>query len=137
MSVVKVGESVYLDVKSSWFVWESAWDSYRPVTSVAWDGSRLVLDDRAYCADPTDPLYGYGSAKMQALCALLTTTYPPSSARPSSLPAIGPPTWLYDRFVSLTPCAPRDKASWKRFHKGRYRSPRSAPKTRLTRRAHS
>jgi hypothetical protein len=135
MSVLKVGEAVYLDLKSTWFVWESAWDCYRPVTSVAWDGTRVVTDDRAYCADPTDPLYGYGSVKMQELCTLLSTRYPPSMARPSSLPAIGQPTWLYDRFVCLTPCAPRDKASWKRFHKGRYRSPRSAPKTRLTRRA--
>ena len=137
MSVVKVGETVYLEVKSAWFVWESAWDSYRPVTSVAWDGTRVVTDDRAYCADPTDPLYGYGSAKMQELCTLLTKTYPPSLARPSILPAIGQPEWLYDRFVAMTPCAPRDKASWKRLHKGRYRSPRSAPKTRLTRRVHS
>ena len=137
MSVLKVGETVYLDVKSSWFIWESAWDSYRPVTSVAWDGTRVVTDDRAYCADPTDPLYGYGSVKMQELCTLLTKTYPPSLARPSSLPAIGPPEWLYDRFLCLTPCAPRDRASWKRFHKGRYRSPRAAPKPRLTRRVHS
>jgi hypothetical protein len=137
MSVLKVGETIYLQVKSAWFVWESAWDSYRPVTSVAWDGTRVVTDDRAYCADPTDPLYGYGSTKMQELCTLLTKTYPPTLARPSLLPAIGEPTWLYDRFVTLTPCAPRDKASWKRLHKGRYRSPRSAPKTRLTRRTHS
>lgn len=134
MSLTRVGDAVYLQVKSAWFVWESAWESWRPVTSVAWDGERVVVDDRAYCADPTDPEYGYGTPTMRELCALLTKTYSPQTAQPGLLPAIGPQEWFYDRFLSLTPCAPRDKASWKRFHKGRYRSPRSAPKTRLTRR---
>ena len=138
MSLVKVGDTVALQVKSLWFLWEPAWDCFRPVTSLAWDGARIVVDDRAYCADPTDPEYGYGSAKLRELCVLLTKTYPPAGAQPTSLPAIGPtPEWFYDRFLCLTPCAPRDKASWKRFHKGRYRSPRSAPKTRLTRRRRS
>lgn len=134
MSLVRVGDAVYLQVKSAWFLWESAWDSWRPVTSVAWDGERVLLDDRAYCADPTDPEYGYGGPQMREVCAILTKTYSPATAKPGLLPAIGPQEWFYDRFLSLTPCAPRDKASWKRFHKGRYRSPRSAPKTRLTRR---
>jgi hypothetical protein len=134
MSLVKVGDAVYLQVKSAWFLWEPAWESWRPITSVSWDGERVVLDDRAYCSDPTDPLYGYGSPKMQELCAALTKTYSPTNAVSGSLPAIGAQEWFFDRALSLTPCAPRDKASWKRFHKGKYRTPRRAPKTRLTRR---
>lgn len=134
MSVTRVGDTLLLQVKSAGFVWEPAWDAWRPVTAVAWDGDRVVVDDRAYCSDPTDPLYGYGSPQMRDACTLLTKTYSPASAKSGSLPAIGPPEWFYDRFLSLTPCAPRDKASWKRFHKGHYRTPRKAPKTRLTRR---
>lgn len=134
MSCVKVGDAVYLQVKTAWFLWEPAWESWRPITSVSWDGERVVLDDRAYCSDPTDPLYGYGSTTMQELCAALTKTYSPTSAVSGPLPAIGAQEWFIDRFLSLTPCAPRDKASWKRFHKGKYRTPKSAPKTRLTRR---
>jgi hypothetical protein len=138
MSLAKVGDTITLQVKSATFVWEPAWDCFRPVTSVAWTGERILIDDRAYCADPTDPDYGYGSPAMRELCTLLTKRYAPSSAPSTSLPPLGPsPEWFYDRFLCLTPCAPRDKASWKRFHKGRYRSPRSAPKTRLTRRARS
>jgi len=132
MSLVKVGDMVLLRLKTAWFLWEPAWESWRPVTAVAWDGTGLTLDDRAYCADPLDPLYGYGSAKMKQLCDILTQTYTASEAKPGPLPAVGRQEWFYDRFLSLTPCAPRDKASWKRFHKGRYRTPRSAPKTRLT-----
>ena len=137
MSLVKVGDRTLLRLKSVWFLWEPAWESWRPINALAWDGSELRLDDRAYCTDPLDPLYGYGTAKMQELCTLLTKTYPASEAKPGLLPAVGPQEWFYDRFLSLTPCAPRDKASWKRFHKGRYRTPRTAPKTRLTLRAPS
>lgn len=134
MSLTRVGDLVLLDVKRAWFLWEPAWDSWRPVTAVAWDGDRVIVEDRAYCADPTDPEYGYGSPAMREVCDLLTKTYSPKDARTGPLPAVGPQEWFFDRFLSLTPCAPRDKASWKRFHKGRYRTPRSAPKTRLTRR---
>lgn len=133
MSLTRVGDTVYLQVKTAGFVWEPAWDRYRPVSAVAWDGVRFLLDDRAYCSDPTDPLYGYGSPAMQELCALLTQRYPPASAVPGPLPVLGPAEWFFDRYASLTPCAPRDRASWKRLHKGKYRTPRSAPKTRLTR----
>jgi hypothetical protein len=134
MSLTRVGDTVVLQMKSAGFVWEPAWDSWRPVTAIAWDGTRSVVDDRAYCADPTDPLYGYGSVQMRDACRALTATYPPTDAPAGSLPAIGPQEWFFDRFLSLTPCAPRDKASWKRFHKGKYRTPKAAPKTRLTRR---
>lgn len=130
--MTRVGDTVLLHLKTAGFVWEPAWDAWRPVTAVAWDGERIVVDDRAYCSDPTDPLYGYGSPPIRELCVRLTAAYSPTTASPGSLPAIGPSEWFYDRFLSLTPCAPRDKASWKRFHKGRYRTPRSAPKTRLT-----
>jgi hypothetical protein len=134
MSLVKVGDMVLLDFKSVWFLWEPAWERYRPITALAWDGSSVVLDDRAYCADPLDPLYGYGGDTMLELCTILSQMYPPSTAPVGLLPAVGPKEWFYDRFLSLTRCAPRDRASWKRFHKGRYRTPRKAPKTRLTRR---
>lgn len=132
MSLVKVGDSVLLRLKTVWFLWEPAWESWRPIEALSWTGDHVELQDRAYCADPLDPLYGYGSDTMRQLCTILTDTYSPSDAKPGPLPAIGPYEWFYDRFLSLTPCAPRDKASWKRFHKGRYRTPRKAPKTRLT-----
>ena len=134
MSLVKVGDTVLLEFKTVWFLWEPAWESFRPITSLAWDGQALVLDDRAYCSDPLDPEYGYGDATMHELCTILSQMYPPKTARDGCLPAVGPKEWFFDRFLSLTRCAPRDKASWKRFHKGRYRTPRKAPKTRLTRR---
>jgi hypothetical protein len=134
MSLVKVGDTVLLQFKTLWFLWEPAWERYRPITSLAWDGESLALNDRAYCADPLDPEYGYGTAKMREVCRLLSQSYPPSKAQEGPLPAVGRPEWFFDRYLSLTPCAPRDKASWKRFHKGRYRTPKAAPKTRLTRR---
>lgn len=132
MSLIRVGERTLRQVKSLWFLWEPAWDSWRPITALAWDGERIVVDDAATCSDPTDPLYGYGSPAMREVCVALP---PPSEAPAVPLPAIGAtPEWFYDRFVCLTPCAPRDRASWKRLHKGKYWTPKAAPKTRLTRR---
>ena len=46
------------------------------------------------------------------------------------------PEWFFDRRVSLTPCAPRDHASWKRMVKNNARTCRKAPKgSKYTRRA--
>ena len=64
-------DQLILEHKGWWFLWETAWDSFRPIDDVQWDGTRFVYEDRGYCADPTDPLYGYGSEVMKDLCDLL------------------------------------------------------------------
>ena len=68
MSLFEYGDALFLEAHNLWFVWESAWESFRPVTSVYWDGYTFVLDDRAFCADPSDELYGYGTPAMKELC---------------------------------------------------------------------
>lgn len=135
MSVVRFRDTVYLNYKNHWFVWESAWDGWRPVDAVRWTGARFEADDRAYTADPTSDDYGYGSTKMRELCEALTEKFPQTDA-PSvpHLPA-GPVEWFRDRMVALSPCAPRDMASWKRMTAGRARTCRAGPRNRFTKRS--
>ena len=135
MSLCAFGDALFLQSKSRWFLWESAWDSFRPVTSVAWDGYTFVVDDRAFCTDPTDELYGYGTQEMKDLCDSLNELDTPETVRTIVTPEIGPLTWFRDRFVSVTPCTPLDVRSWKHMHRGKYRTCRKAPKgSRRTRR---
>lgn len=127
---------VVCSVKNQWFVWEPAWESFRPIESIAWDGTAYVTNDRAYCSDPLDPLYGYGTPEMKKVCEALTSAQKNnvSNATVVSNLAVGPSEWMFDRMVALTPCAPRDRESWKRMTRGRTRTLRAGPRNKLTRR---
>lgn len=127
---------MFCEYKNHWFVWEPAWESFRPITSFSWDGTGYVLNDWVYCSDPFDPLYGYGSPQMKQVCEAVTSQFAsqvPSAPSVRSL-AIGSSEWMYDRMVSLTPCAPRDRHSWKQMTHGRIRTLRNGPRNKLTRR---
>jgi hypothetical protein len=127
-------DRLVLEYRGWWFLWEPAWDSFRPVDGIAWDGTRIVVDDRAYCSDPTDPHYGYGSALMKELCDLLADSRHDLPTEALWIP-IGSPEWFFDRPVTLTPCAPRDHPSWKRLTQGHHRTCRVRRSRKFTRRA--
>ena len=136
MSLSNVHDLTVLEYKQRWFLWEPAWETFRPITALAWTGTEYDLDDRAYCSDPMDPLYGFGSPQMKALCDGLTQMFASQVAKAPTrtMVSIGSSEWFYDRMASLTPCAPRDRASWKRMTHGRYKTLRRAPRNKLTRR---
>jgi hypothetical protein len=128
-------DRLVLEHKGWWFLWENAWDSFRPINCVKWDGTRFIYDDREYCSDPTDPLYGYGSQVMKDLCDLLADSRHEIPEETDSLRS-GTLEWFYDRPMSLTVCAPRDMASWKRMSKGVHRTCRRHRGRKFTRRVH-
>jgi hypothetical protein len=136
MSLYRYQTLTFLDYKSNWFLWEPSWREFRPITSFSWTGTGFFLDDRAYCSDPSDELYGYGTQKMKQICTLLTQKYEPliASAKPVKTPSVGKSEWFYDRFVSFSPCAPKDLPSWKRLAKGRHDTLRRVVRNKLTRR---
>lgn len=126
-------DKTFLEYKRYWFVWEPAWESFRPIRGVAWDGNAFQIEDTMFCNDPTSPDYGYGSSEMNQLCELLKDKYNETPVKVSSLP-IGN-EWFRDRFVELSPCAPRDGKSWKRMVQNKPRTCRKAPRgKKLTRR---
>lgn len=115
------------------FVWESAWESFRPIQSFAWNGTRFEIDDKPYCNNPFDPFYGYGSLDTKVLCQQLTNKYKDTSFI-SQNPLIGQTEWWFDRDMVLTPCCPRDKQTWKRFVKDKHRTLRHLTRNKFTRR---
>jgi hypothetical protein len=134
MSLFEFQDRVYLHYKQYWFVWEPAWESFRPIDGVRWNGTTFVIDDITYCKDPLDEFYGYGTAQMKQVCSLLRPRYDEIPKRVYSLDT-GNSEWFRDRFVAITPCAPRDKDSWKRMVQGKHRTCRRAPRgKKLTRR---
>lgn len=134
MSLVRFQDKIYLSYKKHWFLWEPAWERFRPVHSVSWNGNSFVVDDREYCSDPTDELYGYGSSQMKQACDALTKMYSSQTLQNVHTPEIGALEWFYDRRVSLTPCCPRTKESWKRMVRGKYKTLRKGNAVTFTRR---
>lgn len=136
MSLSQYGDSVFLNYKQNYFLWEPAWEGFRPVDAVQWTGTSFQIDDSAYTQDITDPLYGYGSESLKKVCDVLTETYGPSvpSAPVIETPEIGPLTWFRDRHVSLTPCTPIDLPSWKRLVRRGRRTCRRGPRNKFTKR---
>jgi hypothetical protein len=135
MSVYRFRDNTYLHFKSYWFVWESAWDGYRPVDALRWNGTTYEAVDTQYIKDPLDRLYGYGSESMKKLCDILTERYPKEKAKLMTHLTFGTQEWFRDRMLSMSPCAPKDNVSWKRMTAGRRRTCRRGPANKFTHRA--
>ncbi len=134
MSLFEFQDRVYLHYKQYWFVWESAWESFRPIDGVRWNGKSFSIDDSSYCKDPTDEHYGYATSQMKQVSSLLRYKYDEVAKRVYSLDT-GNSEWFRDRHISMTPCCPRTKESWKRMVQGKPRTCRHAPRgKKLTRR---
>jgi len=113
--IVRFHDRAYLHVGSRWFVWEPVWSLFRPVDGLAWDGTKFVLDDTAYCADITDRQYGFGSEAMYQVCTKLSETWADkvADAPVAKVLTIGKNEWFFDRPMVLTACASRTKESWR------------------------
>lgn len=135
----KFQDTIYLEYKKHWFLWEPAWERFRPILGMEWNGSGFVVNDKDFCFDPMDILYGYGSPTMKQVCDALTETFASqiSTATPLDTPEIGKLEWFYDRRIALAGCCPRDKASWKRMVRGKYRTLRKGSADKFTRRNRS
>jgi hypothetical protein len=127
MGLYEFRDNTFLEYKGYWFVWEAAWDAFRPIQKIVWTGSSFRIVDTQFCSDPTDELYGYGSESMMKLCELLRDRHDLPATPVESLP-IGGKEWFRDRFVAMDTCAPRNALSWKKLVQGRGRTCRKAPR---------
>jgi len=136
MSLVQFQDLVILNYKTLWFLWEPAWETFRPIDAIRWNGVAFVVDDRKYTSDVLSEDYGFGSPTMRKVCEGLTEKFQSriSSAPRVQTPEVGPTEWFRDRFVSFTPCALKDKSSWRKMCRGKHRTLRHAPKLHRTRR---
>lgn len=136
--ITRFHDRAYLHVGSRWFIWEPVWSLFRPVDGLAWNGTKFVLDDAAYCADITDRQYGFGSEEMYQVCTKLSETWADKvpDAPVAKVLSIGKNEWFFDRPMVLTPCASRTKDSWRAMGLQRksLRVLRRAPRKTFTKR---
>ena len=133
--LIRFQDRVYLNVKNQWYIWESAWDIYRPISGVVWNGTRYEILDSEYCTDPTYEFYGFGTKEMEETCQALSQKFPIENATPTSSFPIGNATWFRDRMACLSPCASKDTASWKRMlFNSKARTCKNLTRNRFTRR---
>lgn len=123
MELCEFHERMYGKYKNQLYVFETAWDSFRPISYVGWNGVRFQEEDSEYKQDIFSPYYGYGSAEMKQVCREFTRTVELSNATLITDPVqfwkwYGQKgaVWWYDRpVVFLHTCAPRGRESWKKY----------------------
>ena len=123
MDVCEFREHIYGKYKTHLFVLEPAWDSFRPISFVGWNGADLAIVDGAYKQDLLSPVYGYGSPEMKQLCHHLLDTTELGGRKEFKDPAVfwkwcgrTDAVWWRDRpCVFTSACVPRDVPGWKRY----------------------
>ena len=114
---------IYGKLQNQLFVFESLWDSFRPIEKVAWNGESYSVIDTSYKADLFDDNYGYGSLQMKALCRKLTQETELEDAKEITDPLTfwkwcgeKEAKWWYDRAcVFADKCVPRDSNEWRKY----------------------
>jgi hypothetical protein len=145
MELCTFRDRIYGKKDKQLYVFESLWDSFRPIERVAWNGDNLVIIDAKYKPDLFDDNYGYGSLNMKALCRELSQTIELSKATDIYDPVIfwkwcgeTEAKWWFDRAcVFADSCVPKDQQNWKsyiKFLQTRSKTLRRPLKGRMTRR---
>jgi hypothetical protein len=124
---------VYGKIQNQFFIWDSSWDSFRPIERIVWDGNKIDIIDSKFKEDLFSSYYGYGSAEMKKLCLELSNNSLDISE--SNIPWFT--EWWRDRRCNFSECAERDTKSWLRFLKytnSKHRTLRKHIENRATKR---
>ena len=62
--------TLYGKVGSQLFVWESEWETFRPIDAIGWNGREITHAD-SYRKNIFDRWYGFGSEEMKKVCKRL------------------------------------------------------------------
>jgi hypothetical protein len=135
----------YGKYNSQLFIFETTWDSFRPIERVAWNGERFAPIDSKYKTDLFDEHYGYGSLEMKALCRKLTQDTEFDNAHELKDPVAfwkwtgeTSAKWWKDRACVFTnDCVSRDSLGWKKYLyylNVRAKTLRQKPRVKMTRR---
>ena len=145
MEICSFRDRIYGKKDKQLFVFESTWDSFRPIEKVAWNGNTYSIIDSKYTSDLFDEYYGFGSLVMKALCRELTQNTELNEDNKITDPLVfwkwcgeTEAKWWYDRACVFTDsCVPRDIQTWKTYIKYLQTKPKTLRrnlKGRLTRR---
>lgn len=113
MELVKYKDTLYGKLNSQVFVWDSSWETFRPIKKIGWNGSALTHVN--LYTDLLDPWYGFGSSEMRDRCRNLTETTDRETYGTDISKLFTQEEWLRDRKIPLLPCAPRDGKTWSRY----------------------
>lgn len=125
MELCSFRDRIYGKKDKQLFIFETIWDSFRPIEKVAWNGDSLSILDSKYKTDLFDDHYGYGSLNMKALCRELSQKADLSEAKEITEPLAfwkwcgeTEAKWWYDRAcVFSDACVPKDQNTWKSYIK--------------------
>lgn len=135
---------IYGKLNGQLYVFESTWETFRPITSVGWNGRQFQATSN-FTSNLFDEYYGFGSKEMYLQCKQLieTTELGDSIVIKDSVQFwrwYGETNvkWWKDRPVVFTnDCVSRDTLSWRRYVaylEDRCKTLRKPYKGRLTRR---
>jgi hypothetical protein len=112
-------------VQKKVYVYEPTWDSFRPISKVAWNGSEFETLDSEFKQNMLSPFYGFGSAEQKAFCRKLA-----EETELENAPEIKNPvdfwrwagetevSWWRDRpVVFASACVSREGLGWKKYIK--------------------
>jgi hypothetical protein len=123
MELCEFRDTIYGKHKSYLFVFETTWDSFRPISFVGWNGQDFVTVDSEYKKDIFSPYYGYGSQQMKDVCKQLTVNTELGNAKQITDPiefwkwcGQTQASWWRDRpCVFTSRCVPRTSSDWKKY----------------------
>jgi len=123
MELCEFHDRIYGKYSGQLYVFEPTWDSFRPITSVAWDGSKFAVNDKEYKRDLFSEDYGYGSIEQKAICRRLLQETELENATEIKDPIVfwkwtgqTEAKWWKDRAcIFSNPCVPRDTHSWRKY----------------------
>jgi hypothetical protein len=145
MELCNFHDRIYGKKNGQLFVFETTWDSFRPIEKVGWNGESYFILDSKYKPDLFDDYYGYGSLVMKALCRDLSQTIELDDAKEITDPVLfwkwcgeTGAKWWYDRAcVFSDECVSKDQSNWKKYIKYLQTKPKTLRrhlKGRMTRR---
>jgi hypothetical protein len=125
MELVKFRDQIYGKHLSEIFLFETLWETFRPIKGLVWDGKALITDDAEYKTDLFDENYGYGTIEKKRLCKILTETTEFSNARELVCPVefwkwTGQQNvkWWKDRPVIFeSSCMDKENSGWRNYLK--------------------
>jgi hypothetical protein len=125
MELCKFKGTLYGKLESQLFIFDSTWESFRPIETIGWDGEKIVAVDTKYKSDIFDQWYGFGSANMKQLCKRLTEITELETPESQSIPWLKGEFWR-DRQCSFAfSCTSKTPLSWQKYVKYMNSKPRT------------
>ena len=123
MDLISFHERLYGKYQGKLYLYEPTWDSFRPISGIAWNGKTFVPIE-VHKTNLFSDTYGYGSYDEKELCKRLLEQTELSEFRELKEPIAiwrwyGEKniSWWKDRPCVFLPCVAKDNESWKFYLK--------------------